>query len=344
MHRVWHFAQPPQIDGQELRRVNLEVAYERMPGVRLLDAFARAANLMPGEWEAKLEIYPHEIDHKWASVNIPSNARERTIAVAPGPGLWAGRNWSRDNWSKLTRALLSLNYRVLLFGTDKQYQLPCSQDFRNRTNYHSLAAMLARCAAFVGIDSFPAHVAGAVGCPRVVLFGITTARLILCDSQPTIAVESDPKHPYTGARPAFCECQHLNTGGQMNCGRPDCEHRQKCMTNGPMCVGVDPATDSGDHAAVAALSGDGVMQFMTDPDTSGSLKHFHEIVPRINAVPDQGETKLRVVDASSAWAGNPPTGYARTALAAAGEEAFRKDVLSALRNIADLLETIKDRI
>jgi ADP-heptose:LPS heptosyltransferase len=53
---------------------------------------------------------------------------------------------------------------------------------------------------FIGIDSFPIHVAGAMKTPRIGLFGVTTSKYILCDSPDTVVVSSDPAHQFTGYR------------------------------------------------------------------------------------------------------------------------------------------------
>ena len=68
---------------------------------------------------------------------------------------------------------------------------------------------------FIGIDSFPAHVAGAMRVSRVVLFGITSPGSILCDAPNTLAITSDLAHPFTGIR-------HRIKGGMgtIDLGRP----------------------------------------------------------------------------------------------------------------------------
>ena len=46
-----------------------------------------------------------------------------------------------------------------------------------RTDLLQLGALLAHCALFIGVDSAPMHIAGAVGTPVLALFGATDAAL-----------------------------------------------------------------------------------------------------------------------------------------------------------------------
>jgi len=168
-----------------------------MPGTNLIDAFAQAAGLAKGEYDKRLDMYPRSHDAYFADRTVKTN---KSIVVAPGPGLWPGRNWEQARWNKVCKTLLARGWEVIIVGTGREYPLPSTTDLRCKTSMHQAAAVIRRASAFVGIDSFPAHIAGAMGTSRVVLFGITLARHILCDSPGTIAVESDPFHPFSGAR------------------------------------------------------------------------------------------------------------------------------------------------
>lgn len=187
-------------DDPRYELINLEIAYEKMPGWNIIDAFANAAKLPSAMIKKRLHIFPSDADFDFAVRQLGKLKPGTRIVVAPGPGVWPGRNWDENRWHTLCLHLLAQKHNVIIVGTGKEYSLPCSLDLRDETTPHQLAAVVARSSLFVGIDSFPAHVAGAVHCPRVVLFGITSARLILCDAPNTIPVESDPAHPYTGAR------------------------------------------------------------------------------------------------------------------------------------------------
>jgi len=191
----------PIFDVRQYRHIiSLEVAYEKMPCTHLIDAFKSGAELSMGEAlpvKRKLEMYP-KASH-FAAVSNMLSGLTNYIVIAPGPGAWPGRNWNELRWRILCGQLLRTS-PVVLVGTGREYQLPNTYDLRGQTSYLDLAAVIKNARMFVGIDSFPAHVAGAMETPRVVLFGITHARYILCDSPHTFPVESDPSHRFSGAR------------------------------------------------------------------------------------------------------------------------------------------------
>lgn len=195
------------------RTVNLEVAYEMMPQTHLIDAFAIGAGFKRGEIPRRISLYPSTNDHYFANEAV-SSLNQRYAVIAPGPGLWKGRNWNAENWQIVIHDLRTSNFKVVLVGKAEgpEYFLNCDLDLRGKTTIGGLAAVLQRADLFVGIDSFPAHAAGAMKTPRVVLFGITRAEFILCDAPFTVPVESPMTHPYSGMRHCV---QRIST-----CGNP----------------------------------------------------------------------------------------------------------------------------
>lgn len=195
----------------QLQKYNLDlVLYEKMPGWHLIDGFARGVGYKQGECPHTIEMFPRE-EHiaQMDSITEPLNGY---VVVAPGPGLWEGRNWPEGFWVELINRLLADKLKVVLVGVGKEYsRLPYTMDLRDMTpSFSHLGALVKGARAFIGIDSFPCHVAGAVKTPRVVLFGVTSPKCILCDSPNTIAVESDPKHKLTGIRHTVNSMLHVN--------------------------------------------------------------------------------------------------------------------------------------
>jgi len=201
--------------------INLDlVQYEKTPDRHLIDGFAKSAGFAPGTCPHTIEIYPAEVDHHWVREQIPPHLSRKYVVVAPGPGLWPGRAWAEARWRDLIEWLvLEALLPVVVVGayepgSPPPYKLTGVLDLRNRTNFLQLAAVISAARLFVGIDSFPSHVAGAVFTPRVVLFGVTSPELILCDAPDTVAIKSDPNHPFTGIR------HRLNSMNQIDLGNP----------------------------------------------------------------------------------------------------------------------------
>ena len=100
----------------------------------------------------------------------------------------------------MIEALRNDGWLVALVGGDRAPQMKSDLDLRGLTTVAQLAAFLGVVQLFMGVDSFPIHVAQAMKTPVVGLFGITTARNILTGGSRWMACESDPKNGGTGLR------------------------------------------------------------------------------------------------------------------------------------------------
>ena len=185
--------------------INLNGISEMNPGVPIIEAYAKCAEVeLDGETTA---IYPCGGDVEWAKRTVPG---DKWIAVHPGPTSWAHKNWPFDRWGKVIEALRNDGWLVALVGGDRAPQMKSDLDLRGLTTVAQLAAFLGVVQLFVGVDSFPIHVAQAMKTPVVGLFGITTARNILTEGSRWIACESDPKHPGTGLRHKVIAQTHVD--------------------------------------------------------------------------------------------------------------------------------------
>lgn len=126
-------------------------------------------------------------------------------------GVRAMRNkeWSHENFSALVR-ILPPSHRIIQIGSARDPQLPKAQDLRGRTSIRESAALLSRAAAFIGLVGFPMHLARAVGCPSVIIYG------------------GREKPEQTGY---IC---NENLGSNLPCSpcwrRQTCDHDLRCMT------------------------------------------------------------------------------------------------------------------
>jgi heptosyltransferase-2/heptosyltransferase-3 len=116
---------------------------------------------------------------------------ERPLTVLQVSSRRATRGrWPVAHWAALARAILAAapDARVLVAGTaderaDADAVVAAAGDPRVRSAagelpLRRLIALLARADGLVGIDSGPAHLAAAVGCPQVVLFGRADPRRV----------------------------------------------------------------------------------------------------------------------------------------------------------------------
>ena len=111
------------------------------------------------------------------------------IALGPSAN-WAGKVWPAERFVALFQALTALGgplpgaRAVILGGPGAQEaamvapvvaELPDAIDLTGRLELHEAAAVLARCALFVGNDSGLMHLSAATGAPTLGLFGPTPA-------------------------------------------------------------------------------------------------------------------------------------------------------------------------
>ena len=95
-----------------------------------------------------------------------------TVALHPGSGD-RKKNWPKERFEELAGRLKSegCDVRWVLGHAEEELVLPAgSREWRN-VRLPELAARLSACRLFVGNDSGIAHLAAAVGCPTVTLFG-----------------------------------------------------------------------------------------------------------------------------------------------------------------------------
>lgn len=105
------------------------------------------------------------------------------IALCPG-ARWESKRWPTGRWAELSDALHheSVPFRPILLGGAgdaalldlilAQASAPI-ESFVGKTTVWQTAALLKKCAAAVGVDSAPLHLAQSLGVPSVSLFGPT---------------------------------------------------------------------------------------------------------------------------------------------------------------------------
>jgi hypothetical protein len=90
-------------------------------------------------------------------------------------GLGAGvaalnKEWFPERFAEVAAHLLG-SHPVVQVGLATDPPIPCTYDLRGRLSLRELAAVLAHCRMFIGLEGMPMHMARAVDCPSVIVYG-----------------------------------------------------------------------------------------------------------------------------------------------------------------------------
>lgn len=193
-------------DLQDALHINLDMAYENMPGMHIVDAYARVAQV--SRYDKMCELYG-----VYKSTRTLENNRP-WVALHVGPTTWAGKNWPQDRFRELNTKLRGMGYDTVLVGNSRDGDFGATLDLRGQTTVHEMANVLVQCVGFIGLCSFPIHVAQSVGLPVVGIFGATLPEFILTDGSPWEAAVADPSIPCAGERHRVSGSVHVACTGQ----------------------------------------------------------------------------------------------------------------------------------
>ncbi len=100
----------------------------------------------------------------------PGNGYETQYVVVHAGGQKSARAWM--HWKELVRNLRDNGFKVMQVGAADDISVgEVDLDLRGKTDHLQLCGALVQAQAFVGIDSYPMHVAAAMGCKVVAMFG-----------------------------------------------------------------------------------------------------------------------------------------------------------------------------
>lgn len=185
------------------QRINLDMVYENCPGVNIVDAYAKAANL-DGEFIPIPKIYVNDCERAWAEKCIGDG--QKWCAIHAGPS-WPGKTWDDRRWELVVKHLNQRGWRVVLVGGKNNLDSG-DLDARGHTTLHQLAALIGKCQMFIGIDSLPMHLASIQGVPTIGLFGVSSPEIVFSVKRFVYPICSSPVHLETGIR-------HKTTGKTM---------------------------------------------------------------------------------------------------------------------------------
>jgi ADP-heptose:LPS heptosyltransferase len=167
--------------------------------IHIVDDFCAEVGVTPPDRQPRLTIPRSLLKRVYAQISVNGEANGPLIGIHTGP-TWAVKEWADEHWQELVCWLTTTHHaRVVQLGMDahiydgprKVKRIEGSADFVGRFSLVQAAAAIQACDLFVGIDSGPLHLAGAVGTPCVGLFGPVDSRFYLPPETPSIGVVAD---------------------------------------------------------------------------------------------------------------------------------------------------------
>jgi ADP-heptose:LPS heptosyltransferase len=156
---------------------NLDMAYEYRPNTNILKAYADVVGVSVDDCKMFLKT------------NVVQDLPESYIAIHAGRTNWAGRDWSATKFDVLSTQLMKAGHKTVCIGTSRDNKISCDLDLRGTTGIAELSHVIKNAKLFVGIDSFPMHVAQTFDVPGVCFFGsiIPETRLISKNMKAVVA-------------------------------------------------------------------------------------------------------------------------------------------------------------
>jgi GT2 family glycosyltransferase/ADP-heptose:LPS heptosyltransferase len=138
---------------------NLDYAYERVPFNNIAQAYSEESNL---EYDCPF-LYCEPVD------NLPKNY----VVLHAGKTAWVGRDWENGkHFQKICEYIMKLGFNIVWVGNENDGpKIDGTTDFRGNTTIHQLATIIKDAKFFIGIDSFPFHVAQTFKIPGICYFG-----------------------------------------------------------------------------------------------------------------------------------------------------------------------------
>lgn len=166
--------------------------------------------------EPKLRIDADNAQRKCRALGLDSSASK--IALAPGAEYGPAKRWPLERFAELARRVTETGNQVWIMGSEKEYDL--GEQIARRAEHEGIfnlcgtttllevVDLLGRCRAVVSNDSGLMHMAAAVGCEVIALYGSSTPNYT-----PPLSRRSRIIYHALECSPCFrreCPLDHLN--------------------------------------------------------------------------------------------------------------------------------------
>lgn len=176
---------------------NLDQLNDWRPTASIRNIFAEHVGVKPEDCKCTMKVTKPE------NIELPKDY----IVIHPGESDWVGRNWPKQNWHELSQKLINSHENIIVVGKSdfmpnyKDNCIPCSINLIDKLKSDELAYVIKEAKMFIGIDSFPMHVAQAQDTPGLAFFGSVSPEAII----------TNPKMRSISAKELPCISCHKHT-------------------------------------------------------------------------------------------------------------------------------------
>ena len=148
---------------------------EKNPKMHVSDAYAEMCSVAPGDRRPRFYLESWESER---AQRLADGFRKKIVAIAP-EATHPNRMWFStspdDYWKRLIMLVRRMHFEVVAVGVSKPVDGACSNLLVSERGEREAVAFLTACDYFIGVDSFMAHAAAAVGLRGLVVWGPTSA-------------------------------------------------------------------------------------------------------------------------------------------------------------------------
>jgi len=170
-------------------------------------------------------VFPEAEDLSSINKFMHDNAPAIVLGVTSGR---PDKSWVPDRWATIADHFAQKGFRVLINGAPSEMtevravqklMKHESESLVGRFSLLQFAGLLKKCVAIITLDSFPLHLAAAVGIPTIALFGANSSTQWgpYPGTYPRIVVEPPPKIPRNAEAMKWIQVSHvLDAFDQLN--------------------------------------------------------------------------------------------------------------------------------
>jgi hypothetical protein len=168
--------------GPYTRVINLDLAYENMPHVHIVDAYAITSHGAAEKIENKrLELFSSDADRDRAKSVQTKDINDDYVVIHMRKDTWPSRNLPDATWKKILDILLECtDCKLVQVGSTHEIAFdyhPRLLNMLGKFNIHELREIIAGAQCYVGVDSGTLHIAACTDTPIIAMFSSAHHRL-----------------------------------------------------------------------------------------------------------------------------------------------------------------------